>query len=646
MRPTVLTPSFRNRLRLFFFVIVVVPMVAVALVLFQLVSKSDDAEIDARLSQAQRSATGLYLADQQRAGDVAKAIARDPGLQDQIARKNQQGIQTRLSALANRSGARQAQLTLSGLGQFDAGASPTVAGATTGLVGQGGQAKGRLAVSVRAAQSFADELSRINRVGAVVLADGRVAASTIPDSIPAALPDRGDVSIGGTRYRVSGFNADGFAGQRIAVRQLVADKTAQGILSPTSLLVIGVLVGFLVLAFAFAITVTRTLQAEIQRLLVAAQRLGRGDFSIAVPAEGNDEFAALGKEFNSMARQLEGRLEELQRERARLQEAIRRVGESFAKGLDRVGLLEIVVQTAVDGIGAAAGRATMRRDTDERLSEVASAGDPAAFERALHAAEAAVIDAGQVAEIQLGGASALAAPLGATEEGDRVIGIVSVARGDRAFTAGERELFSYLTNQASVSVENVDLHETVQRQAVTDELTGLFNHRRFQEVMTAEVERARRYGHELGLIMLDIDNFKQINDTYGHLQGDEVLREVAHVLRQSSREIDEPARYGGEEMAVALPQTDLEGAYQFAERVRRRIEALALPLPDGDGVLRVTASFGAASLNAAGGVDKDALVASADAALYQAKRAGKNRTERASGRKSRGRQVHGVAGGE
>src|SRR5436190_20044036 len=118
--------------------------------------------------------------------------------------------------------------------------------------------------------------------------------------------------------------------------------------------------------------------------------------------------------------------------------------------------------------------------------------------------------------------------------------------------------------------------------------------------MTAEVERARRYGHELGLIMLDIDNFKQINDTYGHLQGDDVLRAVAHVLRQSSREIDEPARYGGEEMAVALPQTDLEGAYQFAERVRKRIEALALPLPDGDGVLRVTASFGAASLNSAG----------------------------------------------
>jgi diguanylate cyclase (GGDEF)-like protein len=129
--------------------------------------------------------------------------------------------------------------------------------------------------------------------------------------------------------------------------------------------------------------------------------------------------------------------------------------------------------------------------------------------------------------------------------------------------------------------------------------------------------------------MLDIDNFKRVNDTYGHLQGDLVLREVARVLRESSREIDEPARYGGEEMAVALPQTGLQGAYEFAERVRRRIEDLELPLLDGSGTLRVTASLGAAALPRSADIDKDALVAAADAALYRAKRAGKNRTVKA-----------------
>ena len=159
--------------------------------------------------------------------------------------------------------------------------------------------------------------------------------------------------------------------------------------------------------------------------------------------------------------------------------------------------------------------------------------------------------------------------------------------------------------------------------------------------MTAEVERARRYDHELGLIMLDIDNFKQVNDTYGHLQGDMVLREVARVLRQSSRDVDEPARYGGEEMAVALPQTDLEGAYQFAERVRRRIEALELPLPDGHGRAARDGLVRRRLAGRAGNADKDTLVAAADAALYQAKRAGKNRTQRAAD----ARQAHGVTGG-
>jgi diguanylate cyclase (GGDEF)-like protein len=168
----------------------------------------------------------------------------------------------------------------------------------------------------------------------------------------------------------------------------------------------------------------------------------------------------------------------------------------------------------------------------------------------------------------------------------------------------------------------------VQRQAVTDDLTGLFNHRRFQEVVTAEVERARRFEQPLGLFMLDIDDFKDINDTYGHQQGDLVLQEVGRVLKDSSREIDEPARYGGEELAVALPQTDLDGAHLLAERVRTAIAALEIPRLGGEGVIKVTASFGVAAVpETASG--KEELIASADAALYRAKRAGKNRTERA-----------------
>jgi diguanylate cyclase (GGDEF)-like protein len=560
--------------------------------------------------------------------DGAIRLQSDVPLATAITKKNRPGVQRRLNELATTVGAEWIELVLNDLGTFEIGSPQAVALSKSQLQDNDKRPIGTITISVTTAQEYVDQSRRLTEVGTRIERDGKVMASSSRVALNVTLPDgRGqDVTIAGRDFRTTSFFAAEPDGTRNTIR-LFSPVPPNG--SASTIIVIGLTLAFLILAMVFAVIVNRTLQNEVNRLLTAAQRLGRGDFSISVPTEGNDEFAALGKEFNNMALQLEARLEDLRRERGRLQEAIRRVGESFARGLDRVGVLEIVVQTAVDGSGAAAGRATWRTRPAAPMEEVTRSGEPEAFQRALHAAEAAVMDAGQVAEIQISGVNAMAAPLSATEAGDRVLAIVSVARSDRTFAPAERELFAYLTSQAAVSVENVDLHETVQRQAVTDELTGLFNHRRFQEVMAAEVDRARRYDTEMGLIMLDIDNFKRVNDTYGHMQGDMVLREVARVLRQSAREIDEPARYGGEEMAVALPQTDLDGAYRFAERVRQRIEALELPLLDGDGILRVTASFGAASLSSAPQSDKEGLVAAADAALYRAKRSGKNRTVKA-----------------
>ncbi|HEV2769995.1 MAG TPA: GGDEF domain-containing protein, partial [Solirubrobacteraceae bacterium] len=297
--------------------------------------------------------------------------------------------------------------------------------------------------------------------------------------------------------------------------------------------------------------------------------------------------------------------------------------------LDRNALLKIVLTSALEGVDAQAGRVTIRASRRVPMEEAVRVGSLRGLEGVVREAEAQVLAGGGIGEVTRDGASALAHPLReGAEKHRRISGAVSVARSGAPFTSADRELFQYLSSQASVSIENVGLHETVARESVTDELTGLNNRRRFDEVMEREVERARRFDGQLGLVMLDVDDFKVVNDTHGHQLGDTVLREVARVVRESSREIDEPARYGGEEFAVVLPGTDLAGAQRLAERIREGIEGVAVAQPNGHGSLHVTASFGVASLPETTD-DQQGLVADADAALLEAKRAGKNRTVRA-----------------
>ena len=160
------------------------------------------------------------------------------------------------------------------------------------------------------------------------------------------------------------------------------------------------------------------------------------------------------------------------------------------------------------------------------------------------------------------------------------------------------------------------------RQVQLDPLTGIANRRTLDERLALEVERAALEATSVSYVMLDIDNFKGINDVHGHQAGDDILRAVAEAIRGSVRELDLAARYGGEEFAVVLPGTPLDGAKRVAERMREAVAQIELPIADGD-PLRVTASFGIAEYPSYPSVD--AVVGAADAALYQAKRNGKNR---------------------
>jgi diguanylate cyclase (GGDEF)-like protein len=168
------------------------------------------------------------------------------------------------------------------------------------------------------------------------------------------------------------------------------------------------------------------------------------------------------------------------------------------------------------------------------------------------------------------------------------------------------------------------------RLAQTDSLTGLANRGALDERLDGEVDRARRLGTNLSFVLADLDNFKEINDRYGHQAGDAVLRAVAEIFARNTRELDLAARYGGEELALVLPGTQLAGARRLAERIRREIEELRVPAGDGE-LVRVTSSFGAASYPRYDNVQ--AIVQAADDALYDAKRTGKNLVATATARK-------------
>ena len=205
---------------------------------------------------------------------------------------------------------------------------------------------------------------------------------------------------------------------------------------------------------------------------------------------------------------------------------------------------------------------------------------------------------------------------------DRVVGVLNLAdkmEGD-SFSCDDIALIELFSQLVGASVGNIKLFEKIQRQATTDGLTGLANHKTFYEILEKELWRSRRYGGQISLIMVDIDNLKKINDAYGHRAGDKVIREISRKIRTCIRQIDTAARYGGDEFAVILLNTSLADAVVAAERMVDAVsdspitwkkEQIALSISVGLG------QYGAES-------SPEDITSRSDQALYMAKQAGKN----------------------
>ena len=379
------------------------------------------------------------------------------------------------------------------------------------------------------------------------------------------------------------------------------------------LILLALIIG--VLAFAAADWMSRALNDLAERAMVLARGGARGD-----------ELDQLGAAIDQISSELSSRVGELEAERGRFKETLQRYGETLAATHDLNALVGAVLDTAVQATRARGGRLLLydpergeaieqarigtARGSRTDLPMVVAAGIGLEGE-ALSAHEPRVVQAPR---------AMLAVPILREHQ---LLGLVTtVDPEDGGFSDDDIESLSALAVQAGVAIENARLHRVVERQAVTDALTGLANRRQFYEVLGREYERSQRFGTPLSLILLDIDDFKQINDSRGHLAGDAVLHGVAATLAELIREIDMAARYGGEEFAILLPQTAQDGAALLAERLRREIASR--PIRFGpDEIEGITASFGVAA-GPEDSMTQIDLIASADAALYQAKRDGKN----------------------
>jgi diguanylate cyclase (GGDEF)-like protein len=261
------------------------------------------------------------------------------------------------------------------------------------------------------------------------------------------------------------------------------------------------------------------------------------------------------------------------------------VGDAFAATRDADALFPVILDSAVAATGAAGASLTWNGIEVERVGE-------------------------------LPGRNAVTFPLrNASGSGELILAVPT-----GGLRSSDRDLVHSLVRQAEVALESARLHELVQQQALTDELTDLANRRRFHETLKAEITRARRFGGSVGLVLLDLDDFKQINDRYGHQAGDRVLVGIGATLRQRVRDTDLAARIGGDEFAVLLPHTDLSGCVELAEGIRATIErAIGWEIT---GETSVTASVGVAVYPAA--ASDEELMAAADGALYAAKARGRN----------------------
>ena len=647
--------TLRMRLSLAFLFIVIVPLVIAAVVVGRGVPHALDNSAGNRLD-ASRASAGAFvrttclqvrLAAELLARETAEAAASDRGqvagdvinrgLGDYAVVDNPSGATTS-QAGAVPGGAHPGPAEVGSCSRHTAPAGGLeVIGDYVDVQSASGAPLGRAGVAVVLGRATARQIASDADADVTIVAGTTVVASTEPASVSSSLAraastlSRSDGKKVGDRLAVVVP-----AGPSTALLVLSVDRSdVQGLLT---ILVI-VLVVALLLSAAIGAWLARLTTQPLAQLSDAAARVAAGDFDTAINMPAHDEVGRLAAAFNEMTRELRGYVGEVEASRDKLRDNLTRLGDTLSGTHDLGRILTVILDTATESVRAAAGAAYITQPGRDTLMLRASrglddrnAGQRLTVGQGVAGTVAATGEArqGRVGDPDLGlvlgdgeptGEEIISVPLRASSG---VLGVVNLYdRTDgRPFDAVDLETVRSFATQAAVAIDNVLLHQEAQRLSVTDALTGLGNYRSFQQILSREIERASRFGRSLGLLMLDLDLFKSVNDVHGHQVGNAVLVEVAERLRAEVREVDVVARYGGEEFAVILPESDSDGAGHTAERICGAMRGRPFVV-GGDLELAVTVSIGVAVFPRHGQA-AGTLVRAADEALYAAKGGGRD----------------------
>ncbi|MCF6281824.1 MAG: diguanylate cyclase [Candidatus Polarisedimenticolaceae bacterium] len=398
---------------------------------------------------------------------------------------------------------------------------------------------------------------------------------------------------------------------------------------------------FIILMVVIVILLSLIITNNLQKIVVVFNTMAKGDFSVRAAVNSGDEIGQLAEDFNKMASSLEDTRAELDQRLLEIY-ALYNVSKTLNASFETEQLLIKLVEDISKNMDISRMMVLL---PDKHFTKLEIASHTGFTDEEIRVADpdihkgiyALVTSSGvsQIVEDIDNGGNILPGDIFSPKIGSllavpflrrgAVLGLICAFRDrPKSFQFSDLKLFHSVAEHLAIAMENAQLFEKTKQMAITDGLTGLYNKRFFLEIMHTEVERAKRCEHDLSFIIMDIDNFKNYNDTNGHPAGDTLLKELSELIKGAIRKVDIPCRYGGEEFVVILPETSKHDAKKVAEKLVSIINSHHFAHAATQPLGFVSVSMGLATFPQDDS-DKDGLIIKADEALYSAKTSGKNR---------------------